>query len=312
VGQAQSNGYHQIRSLICPLGLSDRINIELERSTKSSGKTIVKASLGKALLEHQSALGNSEWLLQELNSERNLVSKAIGLFREIETDFNVLVELKKNIPVQAGLGGGSSNAAAVLGFLNEHVNQSGGPSPEIVQLAAKLGSDVAAFLEGSPVFISSFGEEVFSLEGLNLSCPWLVLVKPPWGQKTGAAYAQLDESREGKEPKFETSCSRTELEPFGFRSGEAFLEAPIENSNWLPGLFNDFQAPILNGDPRFDFVSRFSDLLDSRGCRLLLAGSGSTLALVGLENQEAALELRDEILEDLPVDSWHMVTHFEF
>jgi len=133
------------------------------------------------------------------NQEDNLVSKAVSVFRE-RTGFNdgLLVFLEKRIPVGAGLGGGSSDAASTLLALNflagEQVK-----TEELVEMAAILGSDVPFFLFGGLAFISGRGEQVERIESpgmASLKRLWVVLVKPPFSSDTAAAYRLLDKSRE--------------------------------------------------------------------------------------------------------------------
>ena len=105
---------------------------------------------------------------------------------------DTVVTLQKNIPMQAGLGGGSSNAAAALVGL-ARVWKLRVPDDRMFAMAGELGSDVPYFLVGGTALGLGRGEEVYPLE--DLPRLWVVLVFPPFGVSTRDAYGWLDESR---------------------------------------------------------------------------------------------------------------------
>lgn len=112
----------------------------------------------------------------------NLVTRALALVGR-----SAAVRLTKRIPVGAGLGGGSSDAAAVLRWAG--VVPSGNPGDPALRLAARLGADVPFCLVGGRARVSGIGEVVESLPPRPL---WVALVTPPFGVSTPAVYAAWD------------------------------------------------------------------------------------------------------------------------
>ena len=112
---------------------------------------------------------------------------------------NAVVTLQKNIPMKAGLGGGSSDAAAALLALRR-LWKLRVPDEQIHALAARLGSDVPFFLVGGTALGLGRGEEVYPLE--NLPRYHVVLVIPPFGVATKDAYQWLDEGGKGVGSRF--------------------------------------------------------------------------------------------------------------
>ncbi|MDD5038013.1 MAG: 4-(cytidine 5'-diphospho)-2-C-methyl-D-erythritol kinase [Dehalococcoidales bacterium] len=149
----RQDGFHEIRSVIQTVNLCDSL------SFKSGEKIEYKSDL-------------PEWI-----AEKSLVSKAIILIRETTgCSRGATITVNKRIPLVAGLGGDSSDAAATLHGLNQlwglHIARK-----ELHGLASRLGSDVACFLYGGTTLIEGRGETVTSLP--PLSPMWVVLVLPP-------------------------------------------------------------------------------------------------------------------------------------
>jgi len=127
--------------------------------------------------------------LPELCGTDNLVYRAVELLRqETGCTYGVRIELHKAIPMQAGLGGGSSDGAATLVALNDWW-QLGLDSATLMTLAAKLGSDVPFFIVGGTALIEGRGEIVRSLP--DTSPFWLVVVKPPVNVPTANIFRTL-------------------------------------------------------------------------------------------------------------------------
>jgi len=183
----------------------------------------------------------------------------------------VRVRLTKRIPIGAGLGGGSSDAAGFLIGVNRLLGL-GFVDERLREMASALGADVPFFLRGGTARATGRGDEVRHL------CPlpgiWIVLATPPIAVSTTWAYGRV----------------RIRLTPPG--SGASMLAAAIERHDWssiASGLHNDFEGVVL---PELEIVARLrrllgeSDLLGS-----LLSGSGSTvfgLALTQADAQRAA------------------------
>lgn len=166
----RADGYHELLSLFQTIDLYDEINIELH---------------------HQDEFSSSDINLPM--DERNLVVKALNLFRKTtQIPFFVKIHLTKNIPQEAGLGGGSSNAAHTLIALNKLLNF---PIKDLHPLAAKLGSDVNFFLVGGRAICSGRGEIVSPVPSEKPESYWLV--KPPFGCSTPLIFKNLPDERSG-------------------------------------------------------------------------------------------------------------------
>jgi 4-diphosphocytidyl-2-C-methyl-D-erythritol kinase len=165
------DGYHEIRSVVQTIDLCDRLHFQTDKRTEFKS-------------------GTPEWIAKE-----SLITKAVGLLRRTTgCTAGVNIEVDKHIPLLSGLGGDSSDAAAVLVGLNRfwELNLS---QERLLGLAAELGSDVAFFIRGGTALIEGRGEVVTPLP--SLSDGWFVLVVPRAPRqpgKTGRAYAGLNES----------------------------------------------------------------------------------------------------------------------
>ncbi len=166
-----AGGLHGVRSVMVPVDLCDELEI-------SPG--------GEAL----------QFLCDDpaLQSD-NLVERA---YRSLDLRSGAKIGLRKNIPVQAGLGGGSSDAAAILLAAQRGVFDSV-PQIDYVQAAMELGSDVPFFLVETAALVEGTGERVTAL---GKAPDWhAVVVKPPVSISTRDAYSALDENERGSRPR---------------------------------------------------------------------------------------------------------------
>ncbi|MGB9587752.1 MAG: 4-(cytidine 5'-diphospho)-2-C-methyl-D-erythritol kinase, partial [Armatimonadota bacterium] len=225
--------------------------------------------------------------------ERNLAYKAAALFlQDAGIAVGVDIHIDKCIPPEAGLGGGSSNAAAVLkglairfGMGSDKVNSSqpGALSEKLNTLAAKIGSDVPFFLTGGTALVSGRGEHVLPLP--DIPTQWLVIVIPPFGVSTGWAYRHLDHMREGgHEPrKVRASASRRLAEYI-----ERTLSSHSEPTKIKIGLFlhNDLELPVIQ---RYPEIGMIKDALLTAGANgALMCGSGSAVFGLFADEVEAS------------------------
>lgn len=164
----RSDGYHDLRSLICRIGLYDSVSIAF-----GFDDLIVRCN----------APGVP-------NDGTNLAYKAASLFlNSINKREGLQITIEKRIPVAAGLGGGSSNAASVLLGLNRHY---GSPfsRDELMAMSLTLGADVPFFIFGKPALASGIGEKLKAFDGLS---PFtIVLVYPGFGVSTADVYKNLN------------------------------------------------------------------------------------------------------------------------
>jgi 4-diphosphocytidyl-2-C-methyl-D-erythritol kinase len=251
---ARADGYHELDTLFQAVELYDRV--EVEPSDGGVSLEVEGPDLGPV--------------------EANLAHRAAACFLEVAgAAAGVRVRLAKRIPVGAGLGGGSSDAAAVLRCMATLFGSVGaGPIREI---AAELGSDVPFFLGVSSLARGRGRGEI--LQALTpLPARPLVLVSPPVHVSTAEAYRALDESRNGKDPAPSTSSARP--------SSWAGLSAVA---------VNDFEPVMAAAHP--EIALALVALRDAGASTALMTGSGSTcfgLFAGELAAERAAAELRDE------------------
>lgn len=199
----------------------------------------------------------------------NILWKAYETYRQ-RTGWplrGVKVRIRKNIPVGAGLGGGSSNGAAMLNFLNSS-NPSPSSSEELTEIARNVGADVPFFLEALPAIASGIGDKLVPVN--NLPGYHLVLIKPPFEVSTATVYRSL---------------KLTESKPL--ISIDAFLRAPWKLAG---ALQNDLEEVTMNLYPE---VRRIKEWLRGEGAlEAMMSGSGPTVFGVfeSWEKAESVLE----------------------
>jgi 4-diphosphocytidyl-2-C-methyl-D-erythritol kinase len=188
----RADGFHELATWMLPVGLYDSVEIE------PAGRT--------------SFISNVPELKEDSS---NLVIRAAEIFnREASVDIPYAIRLQKKIPMGAGLGGGSSNAAATLRLLNDlHGSQFSGEQLE--KLAAALGSDVAFFIHGRSAWGTGRGERLEPRTfGNDL---WICLFKPGFAVSTAGAYqayAQMSaDHKRGRETDTQWGKLRNDLEP---------------------------------------------------------------------------------------------------
>jgi 4-diphosphocytidyl-2-C-methyl-D-erythritol kinase len=247
----REDGYHELRTVFQTISLADRMGISFAPATE----TTVRIE------------GTPE--IQD-----NLVERAArAVLDEIGVCASVEFELKKQIPAGAGLGGGSTDAAAVLLALPVLAG-AGIPAPRLFELAAQLGSDVPFFLHGGTALGSGRGEELYPLP--DLSSRHVLLVAPRVHSSTAEAYGDLSVT----------------LTP-----------------NSIENKLSSFQRQVWRnavGEPANDFeevvFARYPELLAIRD-RLLNAGAklaamtGSGAALFGIFEDPAALQRAKDLLQ---------------
>lgn len=201
----------------------------------------------------------------DLSGSNNLVYRAAEMLerRAGLSPAAVRITLFKNIPVEAGLAGGSSDAAAALLGLNRYW-QLGLSKPEISELGAKLGSDVPFCLQGGTALARGRGEILEYLPPVPFF--WVVLALPA-GVKlsTAAAYSSFDSSLTG-EPSLAPLVEAIQL---GSRN---------EIAGWLAGGFNNtLETANLPGS---DLLFSLKNRLRARGFQPALSGSGPALFIL--------------------------------
>jgi 4-diphosphocytidyl-2-C-methyl-D-erythritol kinase len=245
VTEKREDGYHNIQTIFYPIQLCDVIKIDKAE--------ITKFRCSDPNLPHD---------------ETNLVIKAKNIIEQyVEKIFNVDIYLEKKTPIGAGLGGGSSDAAAVLLALNELFNLKL-THKELHNLAFALGSDVPFFINPLPAFAALRGEELKYLN-LKIDKP-ILIVYPGIHVSTKWAYSKIT-------PKF-PEHSLLQLNKIDF-----------EDQNIRRLITNDFEGIVFN---EFPDIARLKELLINNGALFaLMSGSGSSVFGI-FEDLDRAIEAK--------------------
>ena len=252
----EASGYHSIETVFLRLDLGDGVHVRATpsgRAVDCAGPAMPEGGLGPA--------------------EKNLAYRAAVAYQEATGwPAGFSIEIDKQIPVGAGLGGGSADAGAVLRCLDALAPTPLGP--HLVELAAPLGSDVPFTTIGSPMALGwSRGERLHPVRPLEPR-PVAVL-KPPFAVATADAYGWLAADRGSYAP------SASVIEPEALATWEAVGTLAT----------NDFQRVVGGRHP--DLLEMVDDLT-SRGALLsMLAGSGSAVFGVFSGPPDAAAIARD-------------------
>ena len=237
----ESDGFHALETLFCLVSLADTLGAE-RRPGKGVTVEVSGADVGPP--------------------EQNLAARGAALVLEATGHrFAVHLTLNKQIPVRAGLGGGSSDAAAALVAVNR---LAGTPVPrhELLQFAAHLGSDVPFFLSGAPLALGwGRGERLLALPPLP-AAP-VLLVTPPTGVATPEAYGWVDAARQSAGRRGAVALDLDALSRWG-------------DIGRLAG--NDFESVVFARVP--EIRAAFEALVRTRPLVCRMSGSGSTLFAV--------------------------------
>lgn len=256
VGEKRKDGYHDIDSVMHSISLHDKITLE------KSGEISLSVTKGSAP-----------------SGQENLMWKAAELFfAETGISGGVRMELEKHIPAQAGLGGGSSDAAAVLRGLNR-LMKTGLSEEELSDMGKRIGADVPFCITGGCCRCRGIGEKLTKVPGWD-GLP-LVIVRPPVAVETGKAYAVLDRAEKQTENKTD-ACIRALKEK--------------DRKKLAESLSNDFEKALFAEEPVLEKTSR-SLALFSRP--VLMTGSGSAFFIVA-ESRADRKQLAEEIQKEVP------------
>lgn len=244
----RADGYHEIVSLIAPISLHDTLVLEAASPEERWIRIILENSEAREKF-HDMPL-----------DEKNLIFRALDQLRKQHnekgrTNRGACIRLTKRIPSQAGLGGGSSDAASALQLGNEFWNL--GLSPEELAVpGSQIGCDVPLFLHECPVIVRGRGEIIEPLFGL----PELhfVVLKPPMGLSTAEVYAHC-ESMKGRIPEDPGPVL------------EAWKSGDLEKLGFL--LFNRLEESAKKIWPNFSSVEQ--SLKKHGGLGTRMSGSGT-------------------------------------
>jgi 4-diphosphocytidyl-2-C-methyl-D-erythritol kinase len=266
------NGYHGLWSLMHAVDLFDQLRISVNPTHKQVHLTCDNAFLPV--------------------DRGNLVYRAAeAVLRSAKLGVGVDIKLRKAIPLAAGLGGGSSDAAATIYGLGQLLKLEWGLS-EMCEVGAELGSDIPFFFHAPCALVRGWGEEVTSctIEGKR----WVVLVNPGFPVETKWAYEQLSSNRSGVPP----------LSPW---AEDVERQSHVSWDGVIKAMENDFEVPLFPMYPILGFIKEKLCALGAQAA--LLSGSGATvfgLFLTCEAAKEAAAQLRRDTqwsVFDVPMGS---------
>src|ERR1051325_5898193 len=250
------DGFHELETLMHPVNLFDRL--EFSEAPQGIHLTCNDPSLPV--------------------DSSNLVHKAAAAFLNSATlREGVRIHLEKRIPLAAGLGGGSGNAATTLLALNQLFGDPL-PVPELYGIAAALGSDVPFFLQRKPALATGRGENITVLDAFPaLRGAVFLLLHPGFGISTAWAYKELarfPEALHGEPGRAQKLVDLLQTADLVAASAE---------------FYNALEAPALEKDP---LLALYAEFLRAFGApAVLMSGSGSTtFAITRSEAEARALE----------------------
>ena len=253
------DGYHNLWSIMHTVALEDAVTM---RASSQRGIRLA-CNVGGLSVDHT-----------------NLVWRAASaVLDRAQLSVGVDIELYKRVPMGAGLGGGSSDAAATILGLNQSL-QLGWTREKMAEVGQALGSDVAFFLFAPSAIVSGRGESVrpVTIEGGR----WIVLVKPTFEIETKWAYQEL-------------AATRAAVRQLSADHGELDRRDRLTWGQVAASVENDFEIPVFTKHPQLGEIKRF---LLKRGAQFaLLSGSGATV--FGLfEEESTARRAGAELAQD--------------
>lgn len=256
------DGFHNLWSIMQTVALEDEVQIRL-RADRQDIQLKCDAT--------QLAADQSNLVYRAANEVLARAQQSIGLD----------IELRKRIPMGAGLGGGSSDAAATIIGLNHLLRLEWSPT-QMADVGQLLGSDVPFFLFAPSAFVAGRGETVrpVVVEGTR----WIVLVNPGFGVNTKWAYQEL-------------AATRTAVTPLSLAQREIDRQSRVSWAQLIAAAENDFEAPVFGAHGNLREIKRS---LQAHGAEIaLLSGSGATVFGVFADEARARLAQSQFVSENL-------------
>jgi 4-diphosphocytidyl-2-C-methyl-D-erythritol kinase len=204
--------------------------------------------------------------------------------------------LTKRIPIGAGLGGGSADAAAVLIGLN-HLWQTGLSREQLMKVGARIGSDVPALIHGGAICMEGRGEVIIPLNRFVKRDFWLLLIYPGFAISTGDIYYRYDH-HPGRSRSDSSANSKFELIMSGLEHGSTRLVGQ--------GLFNALQGAVFCKYPVLEMIKKRLEKAGAK--RVLLTGSGSTVFVL-LESKDEGEKMAQLIRRQIGAPLWTQIVH---
>lgn len=246
----RADGYHNIETIFYPIKIEDALEIVIPKD----------ATEDKFFLEGLSVDGDPS---------NNLVWKALQLMRKYYSFPFIEVHLLKAIPMGAGIGGGSSDAAFMLKLLNT-IFQWNLSQEELVNFAVQLGADCPFYIYNQAMYAEGIGEVLSNIE-LNLQDYIITLVKPDVFVSTKEAFSQIHP----KHPK---------------RNLKEVIKLPIEE--WKNNMINDFEEGVFQNHPELKTIK--SKLYEMGAIYASMSGSGSSIYALS----KSPIDLTDDLFQN--------------
>ncbi|WP_231491467.1 4-(cytidine 5'-diphospho)-2-C-methyl-D-erythritol kinase [Pedobacter sp. Leaf170] len=230
ITEKRSDGYHNLETVFYPIQIKDAVEI-------------VDADITTCKIHGIDIPGDAN---------NNLCMQAYNL---IKADYAIpaqQINLMKNIPVGAGLGGGSADCAFVIKLINEKFDLKLSNN-QMESYARKLGADCAFFIQNKPVYAFNKGDEFEKCE-IDLSAWFKVLVKPPVHVSTADAYALVKPQKP-------------------LQSLKEIIHLPL--TTWKSKVINDFESSVFAKYPQIHQIK--TSLYDAGATFALMSGSGSSV-----------------------------------
>ncbi len=251
----RGDGFHDILSIFQTVGLYDELSVEsAEMTSLSCNVESVPCDSSNLILKAKTALEN-----------------------ESGRSFDLALSLIKRIPMGAGLGGGSTDAATAISAVTEHETLSISDA-KLMEIAAQIGSDVPFLMSGGTAVVSGRGERMMPAQ-------WpfdftYVIVFPGFGISTAWAYCQFKEYP-GDNGRYMAMTSR-------------LLEGTLEKDEFFGVLVNDFERVVFPAHAELESIrNRFLDIGAEAG---IMTGSGA--AMLGIfEDENKAAECEQAMRE---------------
>jgi 4-diphosphocytidyl-2-C-methyl-D-erythritol kinase len=241
----RADGFHELRTVFQAIELHDTLTWQ-----ERPGTFTVKCRTAGVPLD-----------------DTNLVSQAASRLWKVlgraGQPRDVAVSIDKRIPLQAGLGGGSADAAAALLALARLWG--GAPMTLLREVGTAIGADVSFFLSGGTALGLGLGEEIYPL--VDLPPHWIVIVRPPFGVSTAEAYAWYDDDRAA-----------------GLKEARELQLLPVPWPTRAAQMINDLEPPVVRRHPE---ITGLKNALREAGA-VAAAMSGSGSAVFGLFRGRAA------------------------
>lgn len=244
----RDDGFHNIISVFQAIDYADELTFTMEK-------------------------GRTGITLRSTNSDiplgkDNLIVRAyheLAEIKELKSGDGIVCNLKKIIPVGAGMGGGSSNCASALIVLNDLL-ETGLDQQELMAIGAKLGSDVPFFFRGGTCFVHGRGEKIEMIPPITTGA--FLIVTPSININTSDAYSMLDDFRNQNEIEVADDIDILEMRDL---LSQAVLDNNIESI-----LYNDFERAILE-DENYNEIQNLKHRLEQINTLSLITGSGSSV-----------------------------------